>query len=140
MPPNAAYVANRRFKRRCELIKHMGGKCEVCGCVENLEFNHRDRTMKSFNLSGAGLDTNWQRILDESMKCELLCEKHHSEYTSEQYRMGQIPPWNRDIRGVIQHGSARMYSEAACRCTPCKDAKRAYRKGLCKYFEIFIAG
>lgn len=133
----AEYMKKRRARRRAILIDMSGGKCDVCNETQFLEFNHRDRKLKCFTLSGRGLDGNWDKILEEHKKCELLCRKHHSEKTRQQYMNGEIVAWNKNLHGEPVHGTARMYSEHACRCQSCRAAKFAYSKKLIGYAEVF---
>ena len=131
------YMRKRRQERRIRLIAHMGGKCAVCGSIEGLEFNHKDRRTKAFgSMSGCWLDTSWEKVLAEAAKCELLCEEHHKEFTRGQYRRGEIKTWNSLLLGEMKHGTSRMYF-AKCRCEPCRAARAAHRKGLCGYAEVW---
>lgn len=124
------YMAKRRAVRRDKLIDMAGGKCMKCDSVEQLEFNHVDRAGKRFELSGSALDRSWSAIVEEFNKCELLCSKCHLDDTRAKWLSGDIVPWNKDIRGEYVHGTPRMYHEKACRCDPCKGAKRLYRNGV----------
>ena len=66
----------RRQKRRKILIEHLGGKCCGCGATENLQFDHLDRTQKSFNI-GKCLDHSLEKLVAEADKCQLLCYNCH---------------------------------------------------------------
>lgn len=124
------YMANRRKSRRQDLIALKGGKCEVCGSFDQLEFDHRDPTTKMFNLSGAYLDRAWETILLELAKCDLLCYKCHREKT---VRNGEAGGGHNKDLSPLTHGTMRMYDLGACRCTPCRGAKRDYRNGRVSY-------
>jgi hypothetical protein len=71
---------NRRHKRKATLVEHLGGKCVGCGTTENLQFDHLDRTKKSFDI-GKKLDYSLDKLIPEVNKCQLLCYKCH-EYKS----------------------------------------------------------
>lgn len=129
------YMANRRAKRRNELLAMAGNKCVECDETENLEFNHIDRSTKLFMLSGTGLDKPWKIILEEYRKCNLLCRTHHAEYTKKQWEDDQIITWNRNLHGDYIHGSARTY-HMGCRCDRCKKAKRMYRNKECSHEDV----
>lgn len=130
----ALYMANRRKFRRAKLFEMSGNICARCQTIENLEFNHKDRTTKLFNLSGKALDTSWNIIIKEWEKCELLCKTCHLNYTKQQYNNQEIIPWNKDItKPYPEHGSPRMYSEFQCRCSLCKEAKKLYRAKIITY-------
>lgn len=132
----ALYMKERRKTRRNKLIEMFGGCCSECGTTENLEFNHIDRTTRSFVLSGCYLDRPWNKILDEAKKCELLCKAHHVERTREQYATGQIIQHNSKKHLPYEHGTMRMYQEMHCRCDDCKYAKKLYRSKKTTYSEI----
>lgn len=128
------YMRNRRRERREFLIEKAGNKCKKCNSKENLEFDHRDKKEKLFNLSGFNLDKKWDIILDEYKKCDLLCFDCHKKKT-KQFGDLSKEPWNKNINLPFLHGTARMYSEKSCRCLLCKKAKRLYRGKEIGYSE-----
>jgi hypothetical protein len=132
----AEYMKARRLKRRQDLLNLAGNKCEACNSTDNLEFNHIDRSTKLITLSGKGLDGRWETILKELDKCELLCNNCHLEKTREQYKNKEIRPWNSNKHLPYIHGTARTYSEIACRCNDCKYAKKIYREKLVDYSTV----
>jgi len=74
------------IERKIQLIELFGGKCEKCGYDKNmaaLEFHHRDPYEKEFLLQ---IDTlkhkKEEDILNEAMKCMLLCANCHREIHS----------------------------------------------------------
>ena len=71
----------RRNKRREELRQYLGGCCEGCGTTDNLQFDHIDRTKKSFNI-GKCLDYGWDKLVEEADKCRLLCGRCHEIKTT----------------------------------------------------------
>lgn len=46
------YMRARYHARRTAGIEKLGGKCVDCSSVEELEFDHVDRSTKVFNISG----------------------------------------------------------------------------------------
>lgn len=76
-----AWLKNRRDKA----IEEMGGKCVKCGSNEKLEFDHRDRAAKSYQI-GSLWSRSWNLIWQELEKCQLLCAICHLEKTSEENR------------------------------------------------------
>jgi len=80
-----SYIAQqgRGRKRKLELIKLMGMKCERCGYDKNfaaMEFHHDDPTKKLFSLDLRSLSNRrWEVILEEVKKCRLLCSNCHAE-------------------------------------------------------------
>jgi hypothetical protein len=61
----AVYMAERRKKRREQLIEMSGGKCVKCGSTDDLNFDHKDAKERSFRLTGKALDRAWEAILEE---------------------------------------------------------------------------
>jgi len=88
----------RRQKRRKILIEYLGGKCYGCGTTENLQFDHLDRTQKSFNI-GKCLDHSLEKLVAEADKCQLLCYNcheikslvnHDKDKLAEGYRVASV--------------------------------------------------
>lgn len=88
----------RRQERRKILIEHLGGKCCGCGTTENLQFDHLDRTQKSFNI-GKCLDHSLEKLVAEADKCQLLCYNchevkslinHDKDKLAEGYRVASV--------------------------------------------------
>ena len=84
MNPNSYEKQKERaIKRKLELIKLKGGKCEKCGYNKNLgalEFHHLDPSIKEFNLDERHLsNTTIEKILNELDKCILVCSNCHKE-------------------------------------------------------------
>jgi hypothetical protein len=130
----ALYMKQRRNARRQILIEMSGSKCEKCGSQGKLEFNHKDRSSKLFVLSGAGLDTAWEKIIKEWEKTELICSDCHLDHTRMLYKTKQIKSWSKNSDPYI-HGTMRCYQETKCRCEDCKRAKHLYRNKKIKYNE-----
>lgn len=127
----AFYMAERRRTRREALISPFGDVCKQCGSTVELHLDHIDPASKTFELSGAGLDRPWDRIMAEAAKCQLLCRVCHEAKTKVENtgRRG----WNKDIGGPRVHGTPRCYQELPCHCESCKAAKRLYRQGKMTY-------
>jgi len=71
---------DRKRKHRQYLIEMLGGKCLGCGTTKNLQFDHIDRTQKSFCISSS-LASKLEKIVEEAKKCQLLCETCHQHKT-----------------------------------------------------------
>lgn len=128
------YVNNRRKTRRQALLDLSNNECLKCGSTANLQFDHRDRTQKSFTLSGHPLDKSWETILEEHAKCDLLCAPCHLEKSKLAGDLSQEPV-NKNNTPYV-HGSPRTYSETGCRCDPCKQSKRLYRAKEIIYTDV----
>jgi transposase-like protein len=82
--PNTNLRQKRISKeRKLQLIEMSGGACSKCGYKKNyaaLTFHHLDPTNKTFTVDSRKLsNTNWNSILEEWKKCELLCANCHFE-------------------------------------------------------------
>jgi len=79
------YQKLRGLKRKLELIKSRGGKCEnkECGYHKNiaaLDIHHKDPTLKNFRLDIRNLSNRKMKdILKEFEKCLILCANCHRE-------------------------------------------------------------
>lgn len=127
----AKYMRERRKNRRDDLIARKGRRCQVCASEEALEFDHRQPETKSFVLSGRHLDGNWDRILQELEKCDLLCKECHRDKTVAN---GETGGGQNKNTAPYRHGVMRTYQELRCRCSECKKARRDYREKIVPYF------
>lgn len=117
------YMADRRAKRKQQLIEMLGGHCARCEVTDELDFDHIDPKTKSFQISGRALDKPWALLLEEVAKCQLLCRPHHLEKSLE----------NGDLRNV-EHGGG-LTGKKNCPCTLCKARKSEYMK---KYMLDYV--
>jgi hypothetical protein len=74
---------SERHKRKVKLVKILGGKCVRCGydkSITALSFHHKDPHDKEFDISSNGnlIHKEWDVLLTEVMKCELLCLNCHA--------------------------------------------------------------
>lgn len=63
-------------------IDYLGGKCSKCGydkCNRALEFHHKDRTTKKYEISKIFHRLSWEEIKKELDKCILVCSNCHRE-------------------------------------------------------------
>lgn len=100
-------------ERRQRAINLLGGKCALCGAVEELEFDHIDPASKHPHLKradtqGMQWSRSWDWILTELAKCQLLCDTCHKAKTNTD---GEPP-----------HGTHSRYVSRKCRCQECKAA------------------
>lgn len=84
----------RGLKRKFELIKSHGGKCEICGYNKNLaalEFHHINPEEKEFQLDLRHLsNTNLDKLEKEINKCQLLCANCHREIHNLHFNIKEI--------------------------------------------------
>lgn len=114
---NAEYLRDRRKKRRIECIKILGEKCTQCGSKESLEFDHIDPSTKAFTITTM-LAGNWDNLLIEVKKCQLLCSVCHRNKSSKESFGRQF--------GIGRHGTMWMYWKHKCRCEICKNYKHQH--------------
>ena len=75
-------------KRRKLLVEMLGGRCVDCGTTKNLQFDHKNPSEKSFNISCVLSE----RTFKELEKCELRCGNCHLEKTKNDYLSGILYP------------------------------------------------
>jgi 5-methylcytosine-specific restriction endonuclease McrA len=98
------YFKEYYARRKSEYIALLGGKCARCGSTENLEFDHIDPKIKSFNITNF-LNFSRAKVLEELKKCQLLCYICHKKKTNK----------------PREHGTTTMYRRG-CRCGMCSGA------------------
>ena len=69
-------------ERKALYIAKLGGVCVSCGSAENLEFDHIDRSTKSFTFTDKIATMSIEKLDVEAEKLQLLCNKCHKEKTS----------------------------------------------------------
>ncbi len=78
-------------RRKVELIKYKGGKCQKCPIEYNgknaalFQFHHRNPEEKDFQLGNQITNHKWEIILKEADKCDLLCANCHSLEDSKEF-------------------------------------------------------
>ena len=73
---------SERRRRKAELVRMLGGKCVECGynkSITALSFHHIDPKTKLFEVSNGHIMENWDDVVKEAKKCELLCLNCHAE-------------------------------------------------------------
>jgi len=72
-----------RHHRKEYLIGMLGGKCAKCGyhkSIRALSFHHKNPSDKEFDLTSNGnILKNWDLVIREAKKCEILCLNCHAE-------------------------------------------------------------
>lgn len=114
----AEYMRIRRFERRIEASILLGGVCRRCYKPDDgrHQFDHIDPSTKVNNISDM-LDLNWDVILLELEKCQLLCEDCHKAKTL--IDLGQVS-------AKENHGTLSSYKY--CHCELCRAAKSAWMR------------
>ena len=78
MRASKEYFRNYYKERKQKYINMLGGVCSMCGSKNNLQFHHRDRTIKSFSI-GKLMNYAEDKVLQELNKCVLVCKSCHIE-------------------------------------------------------------
>ena len=102
------YLNRRWLRRRARAIETLGGMCTDCGTIEQLEFDHVDRALKSFSISSRPFCSE-EKFWQEIAKCVLRCTPCHRKRSADQRR--------------IDHGAGR--GKRGC-CEPCDKRYREY--------------
>ena len=100
---NLARMQCRRKKWFAE-----NGPCNGCGSPNNLELDHIDPRKK---VSHRVWSWSEQRLIEELLKCQILCKKCHKQKTR----------WQGLAK--MTHGTISMYTNLRCRCKACRRAK-----------------
>lgn len=77
---NKFYVTKKRRQNKIALVEHFGGKCIRCGynkCPQALQFHHLSNKM--FGIAQNGRTPSFEILVEEAMKCELICANCHAE-------------------------------------------------------------
>lgn len=77
---NSEAVIDWRKRKKIELVKYKGGKCEICSynkSVNALQFHHKNPKDKDFTVSGKSL--SFEKLKKEVDKCVLVCANCHAE-------------------------------------------------------------
>lgn len=104
------YMQRLRKERRTMVVSLLGGKCAICGSVDDLEIDHTDRAQKSANVDAA-LSWSLERLLLEMQKCQLLCRTHHQEKSA--------------VECSVRHGGGAS-GKKNCKCVLCRKRKASY--------------
>lgn len=89
------------IERKNKLLEMSGGKCKYCSynkCKSALSFHHLDKSTKLFGLTITNMGKEWNLILEEFKKCELVCMNCHAEI--EQNEQKNNPNTYRNILGI----------------------------------------
>jgi hypothetical protein len=86
----AAEVArNGRLRAKVKALKNQ--PCMDCGGSfppECMDYDHRDPSLKSFEIGRNRALTNWSRMEEELAKCDLICANCHRIRTQKQSDAG----------------------------------------------------
>lgn len=70
----------KRATNKLKAVNYLGGKCKRCdiksNCLDIYDFHHRDPNQKEESLNRL-VNTDWDAIVKELEKCDLLCSNCH---------------------------------------------------------------
>lgn len=120
-----------RYMRKAQAIELLGGKCVNCGSTERLEFDHinNDREDHKHMISWM-LEGEWEKLVKELEKCQLLCVSCHRSKTSDDIRpidFDYVEDYPVQADG---HGTLSMYCNKKCRCEYCRAANAIYHRRI----------
>src|SRR3954452_6487995 len=78
----SADVSNSRRRRKEQLVREAGGRCQICGYdtyMGALQFHHLNPAMKRFGVSHRGIPRALDVAREEIRGCILLCANCHAE-------------------------------------------------------------
>lgn len=78
---NYKRIKDYRQRTKQRLVEIFGGKCQLCGynkSIAALDFHHLDPSKKDFAIGNTPIH-NWEKVLEESKKCILVCANCHRE-------------------------------------------------------------
>jgi len=111
-------VVKARQKRKLDLVYIHGGKCVLCGydkCIGALQFHHINPEEKLYQLS-SGNCYGWEKDVEESKKCILLCANCHIELHNE-------PELNRHFESSFNQErfeeKNKEFEKKMCHCKNC---------------------
>ena len=106
-----------QYKKRIAVAKDsLGGKCALCGSIENLEFDHIDPSTKIDCVTSMH-SFSQKRFEAEIDKCQLLCSLCHKEKNLMDLNV---------VSAKTTHGTISSYRY--CKCDLCRKAKSLYNK------------
>lgn len=122
-----------RRRRKENLIKICGGKCNICGYSRSksaLEFHHINPEEKEYGISSKGTCHNFDKDIAEVKKCILLCSNCHREvhdgfYTREYLEEKKI--FDEKIVEELKNPKQKKYY-----CISCKKEIQKNKTGLCQ--------
>lgn len=93
---NPSYIRQKKrgIRRKLKLVELKGGCCQKCGYNKNLAvltFHHIDPNQKLFCIQSRNISNyNFDKVLAEADKCELLCHNCHHETHYPDFNMNEL--------------------------------------------------
>lgn len=115
-------VSNFRRNRKLNLIKVLGGKCQICGFdlfPAALEFHHEDPNEKDFGIASKGTCHDLETDLAEIRKCYLLCANCHRGVHVGYYSNPSEHVFDENIANKLRQDKIEKYTKNENHCIDC---------------------
>lgn len=137
-------TSNYRKRRKLNLIKVCGNKCNICGYEKNisaLEFHHIDPSKKEYGIASQGTCHDIKKDLEEVKKCILVCANCHREIHDGNYTLEQLNHYRyfdeKIAEQLIQERDEVLFGKKRF-CSKCGNPITTYSKsGLCETCSKF---
>jgi hypothetical protein len=121
------YMAERYKQQRQALILLLGGKCCKCGSGDGLIFDHKDPSQKSFSISRYWGKKKFQIVMEELMKCQLLCGTCNDTKTRQDLSViAKAKAIEKHGPDGFRHGTQYGWMVKHCQCQVCYQEKRRW--------------
>jgi hypothetical protein len=120
------YTDRQRRRNHTRLLELAGGCCARCGYMGfagALQFHHRSRADKRFDLGVSGMGRKWALLVAEVAKCELLCANCHAmlEHERAVSAVVVVTDWSEGLVWCSRHGyRAHIHDGSRRRCITCR--------------------
>lgn len=132
---NVNHIKDYRQRLKERLVYVFGGKCQKCGynkCLSALEFHHINPDEKEFMVTGSTVH-NWNKVLEESKKCALLCANCHREYHTGLFKIDFESGFNQERANEITKKVEGAKQRQLFYCQDCGKEITRPKKGKMEY-------
>lgn len=137
MSAQSESVKKWRKKVKEKLVEAAGGQCILCGYKKykgSLAFHHLDPSKKDFSFGQIRANCkNWKSIVEEVMKCVLLCHNCHNEIHGGITTLDKVQIWNQEI--LNPNKLPVEISKDKCSCGNEKLASRKFCSRKCFHLQ-----
>lgn len=131
-------VSEYRRRRKINLIKVCGSKCNLCGydkAISALEFHHLNQTEKDYGIASNGTCHDLEKDLTETKKCILVCANCHREIHEDLYPLSFLEEkqiYDEEYANQLRQEKQDLIGKKTYFCKECgKEITRYSESGLC---------
>ena len=131
-------VSEYRRRRKMNLIKVCGSKCNLCGydkAISALEFHHLNQTEKDYGIASNGTCHDLEKDLKETKKCILVCANCHREIHEDLYPLSFLEEkqiYDEEYANQLRQEKQDLIGKKTYFCKECgKEITRYSESGLC---------